>query len=162
MMHTWQKNMTKKIELLSFRNVIDKANKLLDSNPILHRERDGECKISVPNPTNIGYDELWEIWGYDRFVRIKFRDPDQLIEYQIDLLPWNMSVNYNIWNDNKNSPSSMIRKIHIKFTDTEEEYFQRMTQQDNSFFTMEELRDAKLLMKRVYEYFNITPVPQEK
>ncbi|AMM43961.1 hypothetical protein FDG95_gp581 [Pectobacterium phage vB_PcaM_CBB] len=154
--------MAKKIELLSFRNIIDKANELIDSNPILHQERDDECKITVPNPTNIGYDELWEIWGYERFVRIKFRDPDQLIEYQIDLLPWNMSVNYNIWNDNKNSPSSMVRKIHIKFTDTEEEYFQRMTQQDNSFFTMEELRDAKLLMKRVYEYFNITPVPQEQ
>ena len=162
MMRTWQKNMTKKIELLSFRNVLDKANDLLDTNPVYLEEQDNTCKISIPNPTNIGYDELWEVWAYERFVRIKFRDPDQLIEYQVDLLPWNMSVNYNIWNDNKNYPSSMVRKTHIKFTDTQEEYFERMTQQDNSYFTMQELRDAKLLMKRIYKYFDITPVPQEK
>lgn len=153
--------MTKKIDLLSFRSVLDKTNNLLDSKPAYYEERD-IFKISIPNPTNIGYDELGEIWAYDRFIRIKLRDPDQLIEYQIDLLPWLMGLNYNVWNDNKNSASSMVRIVNIKFTDTEEEYFQRMTVEDNTYFCMEELRDAKLLMNRIYEYFNIIPVPQEK
>lgn len=153
--------MTKKIDLLSFRSVLDKTNNLLDSKPAYYEERD-IFKISIPNPTNIGYDELGEIWAYDRFIRIKLRDPDQLIEYQLDLLPWLMGLNYNVWNDNKNSASSSVRIVNIKFTDTEEEYFQRMTVEDNTYFCMEELRDAKLLMNRIYEYFNIIPVPQEK
>lgn len=153
--------MTKKIDLLSFRSVLDKTNNLLDSKPAYYEERD-IVKISIPNPTNIGYDELGEIWAYERCIRIKLRDPDQLVEYQLDLLPWLMGLNYNVWNDNKNSASSMVRIVHIKFTDTEEEYFQRMTVEDNTYFCMEELRDAKLLMNRIYEYFNIIPVPQEK
>ena len=154
--------MTKKIDVLSFRNILDKANEFIDISSGYIQEADGTCYISIPNPTNIGYSELGEIWAYERFARVKYRDPDKLIEYQIDLLPWNMALNYNIWNDNRDTPPTILMLRYIKFTDTEEEYFQRMTVEDNTYFCMEELRDAKLLMNRIYEYFNIIPVPQEK
>lgn len=154
--------MTTTIDVLSFRNILDKANEFLDICTGYIREADGTCHFTIPNPTNIGYSDLGEIWAYERFARIKYRDPEKLIEYQIDLLPWNMALNYNIWNDNRDKPPTILMKQHIKFTDTEEEYFQRMTQQDNSYFSMEELRDAKVLMKRIYQYFEIEPVKQEK
>ncbi|AFC21841.1 hypothetical protein GAP32_389 [Cronobacter phage vB_CsaM_GAP32] len=154
--------MTKKIKPLNFRDILNKANTLIDSKPNIDTSRQGECKISVLNPTLIGYDELASIWGYERCIQIKFRDPEQLIEYQLDLLPWCMGLNYTIWNDNKNANVCKVRAVHIKYVETEEEYFQRMTQQDNSYFSMEELRDAKILMNRIYSYFDIIPVAQEQ
>lgn len=156
-------------DVWSFRDILNKLTDLLDSKPEFTYARDGEVRVVVPNPTNNVYTDLAAIFIYERYAQVKFRNPDKLVEHQLDLLPWMMGLNYHIWDDNKYLSGSdefisslIITNTHVKFTDTEEEYFQRMTQQDNSFFTMEELRDAKLLMKRMYEYFKITPVPQEK
>lgn len=159
-------------DVWTFRDILNKANALLETKPIVTNELDGSAWIMIQNPTKIRYTHLAEIFIYERYAQIKFRNPSKLVEHQLDLLPWMMGLNYYVWDDNEYEfedtdtgiviSSTIAHQQHIKFTDTEEEYFQRMTQQDNSFFTMEELHDAKLLMKRMYEYFNITPVQQEK
>lgn len=157
-------------DVWSFRDILNKLTELLDTEPTFIPSIDGEVRVVVPNPNNDGYTALAEILIYERYAQIKFRNPSKLVEHQLELLPWMMGLNYYIWDDNEydldNADSvistTMVYEQHIKFSDTEEQYFQHMTQHDNSFFTMEELRDAKLLMKRMYEYFNITPVPKEK
>lgn len=163
MMNLWMNVMATNINLLSFREVLDKANEFISTSPEFQISKNGSVSVTVKNPIqNDGYDELVEFFIYERFARFKFRDPKLLVEYQLDLLPWNMSLNYNIWNDSTSGPQRYVWEQHVRFTDTEEEYFQRLTQQDNTFFTMEELRDAKALMLKSYEYVNIVPVAQEK
>lgn len=163
MMHLWMNVMATNINLLSFREVLDKAFDFISTSPVFQIKNDNTVTVVVPNiNTNEGYNELTEVFVYERYARFKFRDPKLMVEYHLDLLPWNMSLNYNIWNDNSSGPQRYVWEMHVRFTDTEEEYFQRQTQQDNTFFSMEELRDAKALMFKTYEYFGINPVPQEK
>lgn len=154
--------MAKKNELLSLSEIIKKFVEYFDSNPMFKNNR-GILESYISNPSKIGYDNIIDMSVHERFIEFKYRVPEQLIEYHLLLIHWNMKVDYNIWNDNKDQSSDDWFLISNSSTliDNEAQYFQKMTQEDNTNFNVSELVELKTLMLRIYQYFNIIPAKME-
>lgn len=130
--------------------VIDRAFSYLSTNPEIIIERDGSKVSKKKNPEGDFYSEEFDVFIYERYAQVKFRDSKSEVEYQLCMMPWKMSAGLNIWDDSENAKTSIIKMNECKFSEP------------SGVWNETALKEAKDLMYKMYEYYNVTPCAQEQ
>lgn len=141
--------MPKKL-ILTRLEVIAKANEYLDTKPLISIENDGSKTSELKNPEGSFYSGEYDVFVYERYAQIKFRVNDDMLEYQLSMMPWSMSAFMNIWNDAPKAKSSIVEMRISRFDEP------------GDTWSAEELEEARKLMYRMYEYYKIVPCAQEQ
>lgn len=152
MMITWMSvtGITMTSKHLSELEVIDRAFSYLSTNPEIIIERDGSKVSRKSNIEGDFYSDEFDVFIYERYAQVKFRDSEREVEYQLCMMPWKMSVSLNIWDDNKKAKTSVILMSEAKFTEPSGAWNEVI------------LKEARDLMYKLYEYYNVIPCAQEE
>lgn len=157
-----------KLKLVKLSELVEFINEYFDTNPKFHKTPSHEVNLAVTNPDYDrdvgGYSESLTLFAYERYIRVKVRDCENLIEYDLSFLPWMGGFNLNIWYDTKTShiDRNSHQAIKSKYYSTEEEYFQASTLYDFREITLETNKEVAKLQDRMYNYFGIVPVEIDK
>lgn len=159
LMNVMEKMMSK---LLTLPEVLKEFNNYLDSNPPFENHSNGNISAFLKNSSIFkGYDDIVEVFGCDRYMRIKLRNPEILVEYQLDMMPWSNGFNFKCWHDGSDSECPWTPKTNPNrssfYIETEEEYFQLSTVKNLKDLTLETITSVKKLQDRLFEYYNIVP-----
>lgn len=136
--------------LLSALDVIERSDTYISTEPEIIIDRDGSKVSKKTNIPGDFYSDEFDVYVYERYAQVKFRDSTGKVEYQLVMKPWNMSVSLNIWNDDPKAESCIIKMVDTKFIEPTEELSEVV------------LQKAKDLMYKMYKYYEITPCAQEK
>lgn len=139
-----------KKNVLTRLEIIEKANRYLDTKPDVNIENDGSKTSSLKNPAGSFYSDEYDVFVYERYAQMKFRVNETMLEYQLSMMPWSMSASMNIWNDDPEAKSSIIEMRISRFDHPGDKW------------TNEELSEAKKLMYRMFEYYDVEPCAQEQ
>lgn len=163
MMISWMNAMVIRMSrFLTLSDVIKEANDYLDSKPVFNDNAKDTRTSFVPNLINTAYANIIDVFVCPRYAIFKFRDVENLVEYQLSVLPWRSGFSFMSWDDSYIDDGEDMRHLSMGFITSEEQFFQESLKRDLSWVELVDVINAKKLHDRIFEYYGITPCDDEQ